>query len=49
MKPKLVQLSVYVTAKQNEWLANESGETGNAVTTIIRGLIQDKINKAVKK
>lgn len=38
-----------VTIEQHEWLKAEKARTGNGIATILRGLIQDRMNKKAAK
>lgn len=34
-----------ITKDQQEWLETEAKRTGNTVTAVVRGLIQDRVNQ----
>ena len=43
-KPKLLA-PIRITDKQREWLESEQKRMGNAISVIVRGLIQDKVKE----
>ena len=40
---------IKITPEQNEWLLSEAVRTGNTRATIIRLMIQEKVEKKAKK
>ena len=48
MKPKLLA-PIKITDKQRDWLESEQKRTGNAISVIVRGLIQDKVEGESRK
>lgn len=40
---------ITVTGPQREWLEKEKQRTGNAFSTIMRNLIQEKVNAEIAK
>ena len=49
MKDKIARFDV--TESQRKWVDNKAAETGQGIASIMRGLIQDKVdkNKRVRK
>tara|TARA_R110000782_G_scaffold188983_1_gene278966 strand:+ start:177 stop:326 length:150 start_codon:yes stop_codon:yes gene_type:complete len=47
-KAKKTLSPILVTPAQRDWLDNEVVKTGNSIAAVIRNLIQEQANKAVK-